>query len=126
MRGSVYERKDEIYIYNSVGIASRCIFFMFFSEALVYVVIGSVLGNILSQGMGRVLTELRWNGGLNMTFTSLTTVYASLALAAVTFASTYFPARTAMKLAAPAEDSGWALPEPNDDRLTWIYRSQAE
>ena len=117
MRGSVYERRDEIYVYNSVGIAPRYVFFMFFAEAFVYSVIGSVLGYLMSQSVGRFLMEMGWNGGLNMTFTSLNTVYASLALTAATFASTYFPARMAMELAAPAEESGWSLPEPADGSI---------
>ncbi len=117
MRGSVYERRDEIYVYNSVGIAPRNVFFMFLTEAFVYAVIGSVLGYILSQGTGRILTALDLTGGLNMTFTSLTTVYASLVLFGAVLISTYFPARSAMEIAAPAEDAGWSLPDPEGDFL---------
>lgn len=117
MRGSVYERRSEIYVYNAVGIAPRYVFAMFFAEAFVYVVVGSVLGYLLSQGTGRVLTMLDLTGGLNMTFASLTTIYASLTIALAVFVSTYFPARAAMKIAAPAEDTGWALPEPDGDAL---------
>jgi hypothetical protein len=113
----VYERKDEIFVYNAVGIAPRHIFFMFFAEAFVYAVVGSVLGYILSQGTGRLLTALNLTGGLNMTFTSLGTVYASLTIAASVFISTWFPARTAMKIASPVEDLGWQLPVPEGDRL---------
>lgn len=118
MRGSVYERKDEIFVYNAVGIAPRYIFAMFFSEAFVYAVVGSVLGYILSQGVGRVLLEFGWTGGLNMTFTSLNTIYASLAIMAAVFISTFFPARQAMRIAMPAEDIGWKLPEPDGDSLS--------
>ena len=117
MRGSVYERRDEIYVYNSLGIAPRYVFFMFLTEASVYAVVGSILGYTLSQGTGRILTALDLTGGLNMTFTSLTTVYASLALFGTVLVSTYFPARSAMEIAAPAEDAGWDLPEPDDDYL---------
>ena len=74
---------------------------------------------ILSQGVGRVLTELELTGGMNMTFTSLTTIYASLAIAGATFISTFFPARTAMEIATPAEDAGWKLPEPEGDVLSF-------
>ena len=42
MKGSVYERRNEIYVYNAVGIAPRYIFFMFVAEALVYAVVGTV------------------------------------------------------------------------------------
>lgn len=117
IKGSVYERRDEIYVYNAVGIAPRYVFFMFFAEAIVYAVVGAVMGYLLSQGVGRVLTELGLTGGMNMTFTSLTTIYASLAIAAATFISTWFPARTAMEIATPAEDAGWRLPEPDGSTL---------
>ena len=120
MKGSVYERKDEIFVYNSVGIAPRHVFFMFFTEAAVYAVVGSVLGYLLSQGTGRVLSALNFTGGLNMTFASASTIYASLAIAASVFVSTWFPARTAMRIATPTEDVGWRLPEPEGD--TWSFR----
>jgi len=119
MRGSVYERRDEIFVYNAVGIAPRYIFAMFFSEAFVYSVVGSLLGFLLSQGLGRALTALGLTGGLNMTFTSINTIYASLAIMAAVFLSTLFPARSAMRIAAPAEEAGWKLPEPRDDRMTF-------
>jgi hypothetical protein len=119
MRGSVYERKDEIFVYNAVGIAPRFIFFMFFAEAFVYAVVGCVLGYLLSQGTGRILTIMDLTGGLNMTFASLNSIYASLAVVAAVFVSTFFPARSAMQIAAPAEDSGWKLPEPEGDELAF-------
>ena len=119
MRGSVYERQDEIFVYNALGIAPRYVFAMFFAEAFVYSVVGSVLGYVLSQGTGRILTALDWTGGLNMTFTSIRTIYASLAITGAVFLSTWFPARTAMTLSMPAEDAGWKLPEPEGDDLTF-------
>lgn len=117
MRGSVYERKDEIFVYNAVGIAPKFIAFMFLAEAFVYAVVGSVLGYLLSQGTGRILTELHLTGGLNMTFTSFTTIYASITIALSVFASTLFPMYVAYRIAAPAEDSGWHLPPPTGDEL---------
>lgn len=120
MRGSVYERRSEIFVYNAVGIAPRYIFFMFFAEAFVYSVTGAMLGYLLSQGTGRVLTLMGWTGGMNMNFTSLATVYASLTIAGAVFLSTWFPARSAMEIAAPAEDAGWKLPEPDGDRMRFM------
>jgi hypothetical protein len=52
-----------------------------------------------------------------MTFTSKTTIYASLTIAVSVFLSTWYPARQAMEIAAPSEDVGWQLPEPDGDRL---------
>ena len=54
MKGSVYERRGEIQVYNAVGIAPRYIFFMFVAEALVYAVVGTVTGCLLAQGVGRL------------------------------------------------------------------------
>ncbi|NLF40396.1 ABC transporter permease [bacterium] len=119
MKGSVYERRGEIYVYNAVGIAPRYVFFMFFAEAFVYAVVGSILGYLLSQGTGRILTALDLTGGMRMTFTSLSTIYASLTIVAAVFISTYFPAKSAMEIAAPAEDAGWSLPEPDGDDLSF-------
>jgi hypothetical protein len=120
MRGSVYERRYEIYVYNAVGIAPKYVFLMFMAEAMVYAVVGSLLGYILSQGTGRILTAAGLTGGLNMNFTSLSTVYASLTIAAAVFVSTIFPARSAMEIASPAEDSGWRLPQAEGDTLTFV------
>ena len=119
MKGSVYERRDEIYVYNAVGIAPRYIFFMFFAEAFVYSVVGAVLGYLLAQGTGYVLTLLDLTGGLNMTFAGPSTIIASLAVSAAVFFSTIFPARTAMKIAAPSEDSGWSMPDPEGDEISF-------
>ena len=82
--------------------------------------VGSVLGFLLSQGTGRALTALGWTGGLKMTFTSVNTIYTSLAIAAAVFASTYFPARSAMQIASPAEDAGWELPAPDGDEMHFL------
>jgi len=117
MKGSVYERRDELYVYNAVGIAPRYIFAMFFAESLVYAIVGSVLGYFLSQGVGAALTALDLTGGLNMTFASLNSVYASLAVMGAVFFSTWFPARTAVEIAATSEDSGWKLPEAEGGSL---------
>jgi hypothetical protein len=119
MKGSVYERRDEIFVYNAVGIAPKYIFFMFIAEAFVYAVVGSVLGYILSQGVGRVLTVLELTGGLRMTYTSLSTIYASWTLMAAVFISTWFPARQAMEIATPSDEGGWTLPDPEKDILSF-------
>ena len=74
-------------IYNAVGVSPRYVFFMFIAEAFVYAVVGTMLGYLLSQATGRILTRFDMTGGLNMTFTSITTIYASLAVGATVFLS---------------------------------------
>ncbi len=119
MKGSVYERRDEIYVYNAVGIAPKYVFFMFIAEAVVYSVVGALLGYILSQGVGRILMTLGWTGGINMNFTSIATVYASLTITIAVFLSTIYPAKQAMKIAEPADDAGWKVPEPEENIISF-------
>jgi len=54
-----------------------------------------------------------------MTFAGLNSIYASLAVMAAVFISTYFPARSAMQIASPSDESGWTLPEPEGDLLSF-------
>lgn len=117
MRGSVYERKDEIYVYNAVGIAPNHVFFMFMAEALVYAVVGAMLGYLLSQATGRALTALHLTGGMNMDYSSIETIFASLAIVAAVLLSTILPARDAARLAAPSEVRTWTVPKAEQDRM---------
>ena len=119
MRGSVYERRDEIYVYNAVGIAPNHVFFMFMAEACVYAVVGAMLGYLLSQATGRVLTVLNLTGGMNMNYSSIETIYASLAIVLAVMLSTIIPARSAARLASPSETKGWTVPEPVNDQMTF-------
>jgi hypothetical protein len=54
-----------------------------------------------------------------MTFAGPSTIFASLAVMGAVFFSTIFPARTALQIAAPSEDSGWKLPEPEGDTVSF-------
>jgi hypothetical protein len=117
MRSSVYERKDEIYVYNAVGIAPNHVFFMFMAEAAVYAVVGAMCGYVLSQASGRTLTALGLTGGLNMDYSSIETIYASLAIMAAVLLSTLLPARDASRMASPSGLTGWRLPPAVDDTM---------
>ncbi|MCG3147200.1 MAG: hypothetical protein PCFJNLEI_00638 [Verrucomicrobiae bacterium] len=117
MRGSVYERKDEIYVYNAVGIAPNHVFFMFMAEACVYSVVGAMLGYVLSQATGRVLSAIHLTGGMNMDYSSIETVYASWAICAAVLLSTLIPARDAARLASPSGVVSWDVPEAKHDTM---------
>jgi len=115
MRGSVYERREEIYVYNAVGIAPNHIFFMFMAEACVYAVIGAMAGYLLSQVVGTALTAMHLTGGLNMDYSSIETIYASLAIVASVMLSTLVPAHTASRLALPSDEASWTVPKADGD-----------
>lgn len=119
MRGSVYERKDEIYVYNAVGVAPNHVFFIFMAEACVYAVVGALMGYLLSQGTGRLLTTLGMTGGLNMDYSSIETIYASLAIMVATLLSTILPARDAARMASPADTTHWTIPEAQGDIMVF-------
>lgn len=117
MRGSVYERRGEIYVYNAVGIAPNHVFFMFMAEAAVYAVVGAMIGYLLSQGVGSALVALNWAQGMNMNYSSIETIYASLAIVGSVLLSTILPARSAARLAAPSEVRDWKMPEIVNDEV---------
>lgn len=119
MRGSVYERRDEIYVYNAVGIAPNHVFFMFMAEACVYAVVGAMLGYLLSQSTGRILMALNLTGGLNMNYSSIETIYASLTIMGAVMLSTLIPAREAAQLASPAEEREWSVPVAEGDVMSF-------
>ncbi len=119
MRSSVYERRSEIYVYNAVGIAPNHVFFMFMAEACVYAVVGIMCGYILSQATGNLLTSLGLTGGMNMSYGSIETIYASLAIAIAVLLSTILPARSAARLAAPSDVRSWTVPKAAGDTLSF-------
>ncbi len=94
--------------------------FAFFFEKLAFG-FADIRRRLLVQGAGRILASLGVTAGLDMNFASLTSVYASLAIAAATLLSTWYPARTAMEIAKPADNAGWSLPAPDaDGRLSTL------
>lgn len=119
MRGSVYERRSEIYVYNAVGVAPNHVFFMFIAEACVYAVVGAMCGYVLSQATGRTLTALGLTGGLNMDYSSIETIYASLAIMGAVLLSTVLPARDAARMASPSGMTGWSVPPAVDDLMAF-------
>ncbi len=103
MRGSVYERRDELFVFNAVGLSPSHIMALFLAEASVYAVMGAVGGYLLAQGTTALLNAFNLTGGLTMNYASLSSIGVTLAVMACVFISSLFPARMASRLAAPAE-----------------------
>lgn len=103
MRGSVYERQKELYVFNAVGLSPSHVRTLFVAEASVYAVVGAVGGYLLAQGVGTSLRLLGMTAGLTMNYSSLASVTVSIVIMGVVYASSIFPARMAARLAAPAE-----------------------
>lgn len=116
MRGSVYERREEIFIYNALGIAPNHVFFMFMAEACVYGVMGAMLGYLLSQITGTALVGLGVQG-LSRDYSSIETVYVSMVLVVTVLLSALMPAREAARIASPSGEAGWSMPKVDGNRL---------
>ena len=120
MLGSVYERTREIGVFNAVGLAPAHVGALFIAEAVVYSVIGVIIGYLLGQSVAHLIIVSGWLPGFQLNVSSLAAVGASLLVMVVVIASTLYPARMASRLAMPAAEMGWRLPVPDKDRLTVV------
>ena len=119
MRGSVYERKDEIYVYNAVGLNPSHVFFLFIAEACVYAVVGALGGYLVANLAGKLVSLLGLNIGLTINYSSIYAVMYSVVIMVAVLFSTWFPARAAARLAAPAEEMKWRVPVPKDGVISF-------
>ncbi|MBT3287893.1 MAG: ABC transporter permease [Victivallales bacterium] len=121
MRGSVYERKDEIYVYNAVGLNPFHVFFLFIAEACVYAVVGALGGYLVANGAGKIVALFGWgaDAGLTINYSSIYAVLYSVVIMIAVLVSTWFPARAAARLAAPAEEMKWRVPQPTDGVISF-------
>ncbi len=117
MLGSVYERVREIGIFSAIGLAPNHVAMLFFAEALVYAVLGSVAGYFVAQSAARIIVLTGLFPELYLNFSSMSAVLSTIVVVAVVLLSTIYPARKAAQVATPAEDRTWKLPEPDGD--TW-------
>ena len=119
MMGAVYERLREIGIYSSVGLAPVHIALLFIAEACVFAVIGTTLGYLLGQGLGRVLLALGLLEGITLNYSSLAAIGAALTVMAVVLLSTIYPARAAARRAVPDVMRRWQPDPPTGD--DWLF-----
>ncbi len=118
MLNCVYERRREIGILMSVGLAPAHVGALFVAEAAAYGTIGVVGGYIIGQGLGTVASKYNLVPGISLNFSSSAVVYTQLAIMVVVLLSSIWPARVAAKIAAPGSESTWKLPTPHGDDLT--------
>ena len=103
MRGSVYERKNELFVFNAVGLSPTHIRWLFLAEAAVYAVVGAVGGYLFAQTIGALLKLAGTSAGLSINYSSLSAVLVSVLIMGVVMLSSLYPAYVAARLAAPAE-----------------------
>jgi len=117
MMGSIAERKREIHVYTSLGLAPAHVGALFLAEALTYGLIGTVFGYVIGQGVGTLLLKLGWLGGVTLDYSGSSAIASMGLILLIVLISAIVPARLASKLAAPSIDRTWKVPEPHDGRI---------
>ena len=110
MLGSVQERKREIGIFSSVGLAPNHVAILFLAEACVYAILGAVIGYLLGQSFSHLIVSGKVLPGLNVNYSSNAAILAVVIVMVVVLLSTLYPARLASHLARPSQVAGFTLP----------------
>lgn len=114
MLNSVAERKKEIHIYTSLGLAPRHVGMLFLAEAVTYGLMGSVFGYVIGQGLATVLTRFDLMGGITLNYSGSNVVMTMGMVLFVVVLSSIVPAIMAGRLATPSKEMKWSVPEPRD------------
>ena len=117
MLNSVAERKQEIYIYTSLGLAPVHVGMLFLSEAVTYGLMGSVFGYVAGQGLATVLTHFGLMGGITLNYSGSSVILVMGLVIAVVVLSSLVPAIMAGKLASPSDEMKWTVPQPVDGKI---------
>ncbi len=123
MLGSVYERVREIGIYSSLGLAPVHVSMLFLAESAVFANIGAILGYLIGQILAKVLfvTGKTAASGLELNYSSTSSVLVSVIVIAVVLLSTLYPSRRASDIASPGIERKWRMPDPvGDDMLVTL------
>jgi hypothetical protein len=117
MIGSVYERKSEIAIYTSVGMAPLHVSILFIAEALSYAVLSVVLGYVFAQGFATLFAGTWVLRGITVNYSSLAGVAAMAMVMGVVIVSAIYPSRVAAKIAIPDVEKSWRLSISKGDHM---------
>ena len=117
MISSVYERKNEIGIYTSVGLAPFHVSFLFIAEAMALAVISVVLGYLLAQISAAFLSSTPFWEGITVNYSSMAGVAAMALVISVVLISVIYPSRVAARIAIPDVKRSFKLPDPVNDTI---------
>jgi hypothetical protein len=117
MMGSIAERKREIHIYTSLGLAPMHVGALFVAEALTYGVLGTVFGYVIGQGVGTFMLKMGWLGTMTLDYSGTSAMLTIGLILLVVLLSALVPARLASKIAAPSIERSWRVPPPKDGRI---------
>jgi hypothetical protein len=117
MMGSIAERRKEIHIYTSLGLAPLHVGALFIAEAMTYGLIGTVFGYIIGQGFGSILLRLGWLGNVTLNYSGTSAMLTMGLILLIVLVSALVPARLASKIAAPSIERSWKVPLPKGDEI---------
>jgi len=117
MVGHVHERRKEIGIYTSVGLAPTHVGFLFIVEALSLAVLSTVVGYIVAQLSAAFMGQSSLFSQLTFNYSSLSSIACMFLVFSVVFLASLYPARMAAEIAMPDVNRSWTLPDPSGDAL---------
>ncbi len=117
MIGSVYERKREIGIYTSVGLAPSHVSFLFIAEAMAFAVLSVVFGYLLAQVTAKLFAETALWSGITVNYSSMSGVAAMILVIGVVLISVIYPSKVAGEIAMPDINRTWTLPPARGNEL---------
>jgi hypothetical protein len=117
MMGSIADRKREIHIYTSLGLAPMHVGALFVAEAMTYGLIGTVFGYIFGQAIGTGMLKMGWLGSVTLNYSGTSAMLTMGGILLIVLLSALVPARVASKIAAPSIDRNWKVPPPRDDEI---------
>jgi len=120
MMGSIAERKREIHVYTSLGLAPMHVGALFVAEAMTYGLIGTVFGYIIGQGVGTAMLKLGWLGSATLNYSGTSAMMTMGLILLIVLLSALVPARIASQIAAPSIDRTWKVPEPVNGLITAV------
>ncbi|WP_319541100.1 FtsX-like permease family protein [uncultured Pseudodesulfovibrio sp.] len=120
MIGSVYERKPEIAVYTSVGLAPPHVAFLFIAEALAFAVISVVVGYLLAQISSAFLAGTPLWAGMTANYSSTAGVAAMILVIGVVLISAIYPAKVAANIAIPDVNKSWTMPKATGNELVVV------
>ncbi|MBN1675581.1 MAG: hypothetical protein JXR37_31355 [Kiritimatiellae bacterium] len=115
MLSSIAERKREIHVYTSLGLAPLHVGVLFLAEAITYGLMGAIFGYVVGQGAATGLSELGWLGSITLNYSGTQALATMVMVLVVVILSSLVPAFMAGKIASPSHEMSWKVPLPEND-----------
>jgi hypothetical protein len=110
MMGNVYERRNEIHVFSSVGLAPRHVAGMFLAEALVYAGIASVLGYFLGIILLDVFRRAEWlPADFNPNYFGKVVIWSAVMATSSSLLSVLYPMHIASRMVNPSLERIWRI-----------------